>query len=57
MPLKDYLLRNRNMLVSKGYSDSDIDKWEFWRFQYVIDEIIKMQEEKESNTTLDKLKL
>ncbi len=45
------------MLVSRGYSDSDIDRWEFWRFQYIIDDIVKMQEEKENNKTLDNLKL
>ena len=45
------------MLVNRGYGDSDIDKWEFWKFQYVINDIIKMQEEKENANTLDGLKL
>ncbi len=45
------------MLVNRGFSDGDIDKWEYWRFQYQIDDIIKMQEEKENNKTLDSLKL
>ncbi|MFM2392480.1 MAG: hypothetical protein RLZZ546_457 [Bacteroidota bacterium] len=56
MPL-DYLIRNRGMLVNRGYSDGDIDKWEFWRFQYVINDIIKMQEEKETSQTLEGLKM
>ena len=47
MPLT-YLLRNKMMLVSKGYNDSDMGKWEFWYFQYIIDEFIKIQEEKDN---------
>ena len=43
------------MLVGRGFSDSDIDKWEFWRLQYIIDDIIKIQEEKEQGNSLDKL--
>jgi hypothetical protein len=45
------------MLVSRGYSDSDIEKWEFWRFQYIIDDIVKMQEEKDGTSSLDSLKM
>lgn len=37
------------MLVKMGFSDSDIDKWDYWRFQYTIDDIIQMQEEKQNN--------
>jgi hypothetical protein len=45
------------MLVGRGFSDRDIDNWEFWRLQYIIDDIIKIQEEKEQTNSLDKLKL
>lgn len=47
MPLT-YLLRGRINLVSRGFSDTDIDSWEFWRFQYIITEIILMNKEKEN---------
>lgn len=43
-----YIVKNRMRLVSKGFSDSDIDKWEFWRFQMIIDEFVKEQTEKEN---------
>ena len=47
MPL-EFLLKNRISLTIKGYNDSDIDKWEFWRFQYIIDLIVKEQTDKEN---------
>ena len=51
----NFLLRNRIILTKRGYSDSDMDKWEYWRFQYIIDIIIKMQEEKENTTSITNL--
>ena len=49
MPL-NYLLENQRMLVNRGYNDSDINKWAFWKFQYVIDNIIKASENKDKNS-------
>jgi hypothetical protein len=51
MPLK-YLLKNRMKLVAKGYSDTEIGNWEFWLFQYYIDEFIKEQEERENKNNM-----
>ena len=57
-----YLLRNRNILTSYPHnkSDSDIGKWEFWRFQMTIDDINLMKKErddKDSITTLSTINL
>lgn len=52
MPL-DYLLRNRILLVQRGFSDRDIDNWEYWRFQSNIDLITKMSEPKSESFDVD----
>jgi hypothetical protein len=43
------------MLTKRGYNDNDMDKWEYWRFQYTIDIILKIQEEKDNNTSINNL--
>ena len=56
MPL-NYLLENQRMLVNRGYSDTGINSWAFWKFQYIIDNIIKSSENKEKKSidSLNKL--
>lgn len=39
-------------LVKFGFDDFSIGLWDFWRFQYTIDEIVKIQKEKENQNSL-----
>lgn len=53
MPL-DYILDNR-LRICRHYNitDSDISKWEFWRFQTTIDKIVKSQQDKENKNNIN----
>jgi hypothetical protein len=56
MPL-NYLLRNRLKLNGHPHNinDTSLGNWEFWRFQFTIEDINKMVDEKSGEDSINSM--